>query len=259
MDDYRTHGLDVECYLSTRFRCPGSRNDFEHQMRDFSLHNLHQFFQSLSTTTTDLKVLDYGCGPVVANVISAARVATEIVFAEYTEEGRSAVQQWLKQDPKAFDWSPYFEYVVQTLENGSLQEAKMREKRVRKIAKAVVQCDVAQDPPIDINYLGPYDVVICCLSIGHVSNTNEEFEREISRIAALVKSGKHLLIQLVESNDMNESIGSYPIGDKMYTEKRVCYAFVQATLDKYFDEVTVNKIDAAIESVVGIMLFTARK
>ena len=62
---------------------------------------------------------DYGCEPVVANVISAAKVATEIVFAEYTEEGRSAVKQWLKEDPNAFDWSPYFEYVTKTLEDGS--------------------------------------------------------------------------------------------------------------------------------------------
>ena len=124
----------------------------------------------------------------------------------------------------------------------------------------VVQCDLAEDPPIDINYLGPYDVVICCLSIGHVSKTNEDFEREISKISGLVKSGKHLLIQLAESKDMNDCIGCYPIGDKIYSRKNVSYAFAQATLEKYFDEVTITRIDAlANQSAVGAMIFTARK
>ena len=264
MDDYRTQGLDVDTYFSTRFRCPGNQDDFEHKMREFGFQNLHQFFQSLSTTTTDLKVLDYGCGPVVANVISAARVATEIVFAEYTEEGRSAVQQWLKKDPKAFDWSLYCEYIVQKLENGSLQEAKMREKQIYNIAKAVVHCDIAQDPPIETGYEGPYDVVICCLSIGNVSKTNEDFEEEIRKIAALVKSGKHLLMQIVTSKNMNEPFIQYYIGDKKYSKKRVSRAFIQATLEKYFDQIDVSKfsIDTVKQEMpecTEVLFVTARK
>ena len=209
-------------------------------------------------------MLDYGCGPVLANVISAAKVATEIVLAEYTEEGRSAVQQWLKKDPNAFDWSPYCKYIVQTLEDGSVHEAKLREKRLRDIVKAVVPCDIALDPPIETGYEGPYDVVICCLSIGNVSKTNEDFDKEIRRIATLVKSGKHLLMYLVESKDMNECYVHYSIGDKKYTEMKVDHPFVQTTLDKYFCEITVNKFStdaawATSQNVLGTMFFTARK
>ena len=90
------------------------------------------FFQkSVLSSISEFKVLDFGCGPVIANVISAARVATEVVLAEYTEEGRSAVRMWLEEDPNAFNWYLYFKYVVQTLEGGTAEAAEEREKRLR--------------------------------------------------------------------------------------------------------------------------------
>ena len=46
-------------------------------------------------------MLDYGCGPVIANVISAAGIGSDIILAEYTEKSRQAIQQWLDSEPSA--------------------------------------------------------------------------------------------------------------------------------------------------------------
>ena len=59
--------------------------------------------------TQDLKVLDYGCGPVIANVVSvASHWRAPLSVADYTEENRfHAVQRWLSGDSTAFNWDPY--------------------------------------------------------------------------------------------------------------------------------------------------------
>ena len=42
-----------------------------------------------------LKVLNYGCGPILAYDISPAGVKAEIVLAENGEKSRNALQDWL--------------------------------------------------------------------------------------------------------------------------------------------------------------------
>ena len=147
--------FDVGSYLIKGFgSSPGSAgyngDEIQPTLHDFAVKNLRDFFQkkSVLSSISEFKVLDFGCGPVIANVISAARVATEVVLAEYTEEGRSAVRMWLEEDPNAFNWSPYFKYVVQTLEGGTAEAAKEREKRLRSITKGVVHCDITQARPL---------------------------------------------------------------------------------------------------------------
>ena len=70
----------------------------------FGLKDLHEFYQSYPSTSK-LKILDIGSGPVIANTISAAPYAAEIVLSEYTEANRAALLQWLNNDPNAFDWT----------------------------------------------------------------------------------------------------------------------------------------------------------
>ena len=244
--------FDVGSYLIEGFSSPGGvikTNDqgaftvdeeIKHTIHDFAVKNLHNFFQkkSLSSSTSEFKVLDFGCGPVIANVISAARVATEVVLAEYTEEGRSAVRMWLEEDPNAFNWSPYFKYVVQTLEGGTAEAAEEREKRLRSIMKGVVHCDITQATPIEIDYQGPYDVVISCLCISDACKTTDDFLKAVGKLATLVKSKGHLLLCSIEPKETGAE--NYTIGNKTYSALAIDRTFTQLALRNYFNEITVE-------------------
>ena len=59
----------------------------------------------------------------------------------------------------------FFKHVVVTLEGKDPGKAIEREGRLRSITKAVVPCDITQDPPIAEGFGGPYDVIMCILSI----------------------------------------------------------------------------------------------
>ena len=81
----------------------------------------------------NLRVLEFGGGPIIADLIPAAPYAEEIIFAEYSEKNREEVVKWLQKSPESHDWLPYFKFVVQTLEGkNSDEEVAIRESELRK-------------------------------------------------------------------------------------------------------------------------------
>ena len=241
MNDYHSN-FSPASYLETRYKDPEKG-----ALHSFSLQCLHSFFSEAKAKSEvanagshGYKVLDYGCGPAVAKVISAAAVATEVVFAEYTEKNRSAVQRWLDKDSSAWNWSPYFKHIVVTLEGQSEHEAVEREKYLRSITRAVVPCDVTQDPPIVIGFEGPYDVVISSLSIEAGCPTLEDYKIAVRRVSNLLKSGGSLLLYSVIRNDTSKP-GSYRVGSECFTEIPLTLEFIHATLKEAALEVVTTK------------------
>ena len=116
---------------------------------------VYDFYKSLDATglgTEGLKILDLGCGPVIANVISAAEFASEIILAEYTELNRKEITKWLDKDLNAHDWTPFFTYIVTEVEGRNIEEIAVREGKLRSAIKAVVPCDLTKDPIVSSEY-----------------------------------------------------------------------------------------------------------
>ena len=64
--------FDPFVYLNTRYRTPGAQDN---ERANFTLKNLHEAIKLISSHLSqqdNIRVLDYGCGPVVCNIISAA-------------------------------------------------------------------------------------------------------------------------------------------------------------------------------------------
>ena len=165
-----------------------------------SLSVLHEFYKSYGSPPIDLKILEFGAGPVISYEISAALCASEIVLSEYTEKNRKLLQMWLDRDPKAPNWNPFFEYVVQELEGNSKEEAAMRQEELRRAVKAVIPCDITKDAPIDPAYNGPYDVVLSSLCLDTASTSLEEFAGAVRKLAKYIKPGGKLLLQTVSGS-----------------------------------------------------------
>lgn len=161
----------------------------------FPLGLLHKFWDAFPPTERgDLKVLDYGAGPTVIWQISSALHASEIVFAEFAGSNRKVLQRWVDGDSSVHDWSQYFKYVVQTLENKGEEEAKAREAKLRSLVKAVVPCDATQDPPIQRGYEGPYDVLLSFLCLPAAAKTEEEYRAVVARVGNLLKPGGKIVM-----------------------------------------------------------------
>ena len=164
---------------------------------EFTLQHLHNFFQTYQPPVDGAKLLEFGGGPTVSNLISAAPKCKEIIFGEFREDNREHVNLWLKKDPSAFDWEPFFTHVVCTLEGGTAADVLERKETLRNAIKAVVHCDIFQPEPVADK--GPYDIVTSCLCLEYVCPTIEDYREGIAKLARLLKPGGTLLMQSDEN------------------------------------------------------------
>ena len=182
-------------YLIDRYSNPES--DTATSFGNFLLNCFHKFFMNYSpspTTQDKVTLLDYGCGPVVCNIISASNHVSEITMAEYTPQSRILLEQWMKEGAmEKFDWTPHFKYIVQTLEGKTENEAKEREKELHQKLKNIISCNIKQDPHITSEYLGPYNILICALVLNITSTSVVDYEAQMKKLSSLVKRGGHFL------------------------------------------------------------------
>lgn len=255
-------------FLDMAYKTPGTSENIVH---NFLLDNLHKACSGLfpkgqvtSCHSDGIKVVDYGCGPVVANVISAAGIpnVSQIVMAEYTARSREAIQQWLDKDPSAFDWSLYFKYVVKTLEGKTEQQVAKREERMRSLLK-VVSCDITLDQPIEKGYEGPYDIVICSLCLMSCSNSEDEYRAGVRKLSSIMKPGGLLLIYSTQKNPEDED-PFYIVGSHYFHDLKVTYELHTSALKEAglsilsIDHLKLNE-EAALSNISTFVFVCAEK
>ena len=205
--------------------------------RLFLLRCYHEAIQSFSN---GLRGLDYGSGPSYFSTISVATKASEIVLSDYTESNLKALRQWLNKDPDAFDWSPYFSHVVQKLEGKAEEEVEKRQELVREMVKAVVPCDLTQDPPIEGGYDKTYDVVLSSLCVCSASQTSKDYLQGIAKLGKLVKPGGTLLIYEPEMTKCGQDV--YYFGDSSFEYFGATSDFMMKSLkDSGFVDVSLKR------------------
>ena len=213
--------FDPLAYLHTRL----GNNMRSKERVLFPLRRLHEEFASLPGS---LKILEYGTGPVIMNIISAAPHASEITLAEYNRGNRDVLHSWLEGTFHSFDWSPFFDHVVTDLEGKGAKEARARVALVRSVVKRVVWCDFTAPRIIQEGHEGPYDVVIspscidCCATLA-------QFRRNVENVSTFVKPGGTLMLYLSERNMHRES-GTYYIGSTPHTLVNISASYVAEQL-----------------------------
>ncbi len=255
--------LSPSDYISFKFKGPGNRETYN-VCSDFLLQCLSDYCTTELSTIEEgtLKVLDYGCGPTMINVVSAVPKASEIVLAEYTKSYRLSVQKWLDKDPSAYDWSAYFKHIVQTLEKKSDEDTVKRVKETHEKISAVVSCDINEECIISEGYEGPYDVVMSfhCLDAG--CRDLGSFKHGVASLASLLKAGGHLL--LYTSKREKSDVGFYTVNgtrvcDALPLSKEfVVNAIEQAGLTNIRDKFIATSPGEA-SNVQGFYFFSARK
>jgi len=138
---------DARSYLQVRYPdvfVEGSQS--AHTKREYLwlLQCFHQFYQTYNKEwdNTTAILLEAGGGPCIYPFICAAPYVSEIYHSDYIEANREEVVMWRNNDPNAYDWSPYFRHVVQTLESQTSRDAVLkREERLRSVLKGSAPCD----------------------------------------------------------------------------------------------------------------------
>ena len=104
--DHQTE-FDARNYLRTRF---DGTFDKRISYVPFYLKCYHEFYQlnGFRLNRRSSRLLEFGGGPALYSLVSAAPHYKEICFAEYISVARREVELWRDNEPDAYDWSPYF-------------------------------------------------------------------------------------------------------------------------------------------------------
>ena len=228
---------------------------------NFTLKHLHSFYQTYQPPVGGAKMLEFGGGPALSNLISAAPKCKEIVFGEFREDNREHVNLWLKRDPSAFNWEPFFTHVVCTLEGRTDTDVQERKEILRNTIKTAVPCDIFQPEPVADK--GPYDIVTSCLCLEYVCQSTEDYREGVAKLARLLKPGGTLLMQSDENVDAwtfaDVKIQTHPISREVLRETLKSAGFSHIAIDTLPHESLPADVLETVSNITSTVFVTAKK
>ena len=242
--------FDPISYLNMRYQKTSDYYRFS-----FPLQKYRSFFTKLfANCDKKLKILDYGCGPVIMYLISAAPLAEEIIMADKVPKCLDEVKKWIDGDCKAFDWTTHFDYVVQTLEGKGAKEAREREVELRRAIRAVVRCDIFEGNPIEAGYEGPYDIVMSNMCLDGACTSVEEFKDTVAKLSRLVKSGGKLTV-ITNSYPTLGNCCTYGVGEsaEKFPSVSITREFLLTTLaNAGFVDIHIDECEQSFKEAIAL-------
>lgn len=145
-------------------------------------------------------MLEFGGGPTIYQLISAAKKVKEIYFSDYLESNLQVVRKWKNGIEGPFSWDPYIEYVLK-LENKSKVsplDIKRRANLLRNKITKFIYCDAFKKDPLGVKYRDYFDVVSANFTPESISKNKQEWKEAMKNMCTLIKSGGFLVMCALE-------------------------------------------------------------
>jgi len=144
-------------------------------------------------------LLDFGGGPAIYTLISAAAYVDEIHFADYLETNLDEVRRWLADEPTAFDWDEFIRAALELERGGGCSELDV-DRRAREIRGCVTKlfpCDASRTPPIERPHR-QYDVLSTSFCAESATSDRAQWRAYMANIVSVLKPGGWLVMSALE-------------------------------------------------------------
>ncbi len=139
------------------------------------------------------RMLEFGGGPTIYQMVSAAARKREIHFVDYREENLTEVRRWLTCEPGRHDWAPL---VARALEHERAPDTvEGRQALIRSAITRLGLCDAFADPPIPGAQM--YDLVAINFVLECITAEYREWKLALARVLELVKPRGYLVLTAV--------------------------------------------------------------
>ena len=204
--------FDSKEFLNTYFTSPEG-NPNEKGVFHFYGEQLYNFYTRYNSKwdKSAARLLEFGGGPVITSLISAAPYVNKITFSAYLEDERKEVQLWKDGNSDAHDWSSHLKYAMSKVEH--IEEADAwhkREELLRKRITHIVACDIHCDNPL-LTEQEPFEIVSTSLCLEVACTTHTEYKAGVKKLVGLLKPGGFLLMFIVERETF------YMVGKKKWS------------------------------------------
>ena len=212
-------------------RCPGD----EFKSLDPRIHTqwglrcLHIFYEKFHKNwdNSTASLLEFGSGPYIHTLISAAPYVNKIYHTDYLEECRQEALIWKNKDPKAYDWSPYFQFVVNTLEGKSGMDAVIeRQELLRSKFQDSLFLDMKSSGPLLPAQLKLFDIVYTGFCVESIASSLEEYKAIMKKIFHLLNQNGYLVMLA------NQGCTWYMVNEEKYPTYPIRIDEIVATLEE---------------------------
>ena len=188
-------------YLGSFF-ASSEENTSEKSLFEFYREQLHKFYIKYNSKWNNktARLLEFGGGPVISNLISAAPYVDQITFAAYLESERNEVELWKNRKEDAHDWSSDFKFTLNEIEHieGADDSAwRERQELLRKRISSIIACDIFRDNPLLVKQ-EPFEIIQTSLCLEAVCTTYDEFKEGVKKLVGLLKPGGFLVMFIDE-------------------------------------------------------------
>ncbi|KAM9032680.1 nicotinamide N-methyltransferase-like [Sarcophilus harrisii] len=187
-DAYLSH-FNPRIYLESYYTLAPSPSK-EDQILKFILRKLSDIF-SPDKIKGDL-LIELGSGPTIYQFLSACELFKEIVVTDYADQNLKEINQWLKKEPGAFDWSPVMKYVCEL--EGDRDKWTDKEEKLREKVKQLLKSDVTQSQPLGSVSLPQADCLLTIYCLETACKDLPTYQQALKNISKLLKPGGTLVL-----------------------------------------------------------------
>lgn len=238
--------FDPRAYVREYYSSIGTENSF-----------LLHFHEAVSQTLPpNGRMLEFGGGPTIYQLLSACTQVREIVFSDFLAANRNEVSLWLREDPGALEWNEYLDFVLRMkeLEQTAQSRAWLQRELSRKVS-AVVECDAFRKNVLGGYSTEPFDVVASSFCLECITGEESEFLGAVKHVESLLRPGGTLVLALLK-----RAYG-YKVGELLFPAFPLSEGYASAMLEELGYEVLyLGSIPAEAEQGYdGIMTIAATK
>jgi hypothetical protein len=166
---------------------------------------LLRFYATVYADLAGRSLLEFGGGPTIYSLITAARTSGWIHFCDYNDECLHEVDLWLHNDKAAFDWHHFIDYALQCEkgcpESQSEEDIQARASLLRQRIRILSHCDVFADDPLPGCSLGPYGVVANTFCLDSIVEDKTQWVHLNRKLAELVdNNGLYVTVSLLNAS-----------------------------------------------------------
>jgi hypothetical protein len=159
------------------------------------LHFLTEAYAHIFTEIDTANILEFGGGPTIYQLISAAKYPASIDFSDYLGENLNEVRTWLGDRPEKFPWDEFVRYVLK--HEGECSDRCAIEQRMQLIRNKVqrlIYCDAKKTDPLGDWCRSPYDIVSVNFVLESITTEMTEWDLLVDNVVPLVRPQGYLLM-----------------------------------------------------------------
>lgn len=156
---------------------------------DYENRKLLEFFaEAYRNLPADAHMLEFGGGPTIYQLITAAANVKEIVFSDYSGANLREVKKWCNEENGAFQWDSFIEESLKLEHKDSGPVAMEKRKALlRSKITQFIQGDAFKENPLGKEFSESFDVVGVNFVPEGITDSKEQWKVLVQNISSLVK------------------------------------------------------------------------